>query len=111
MSSSPYIHTNPTLRPVKLKSGRTVIAERLAEQHYLVWDKGTPLTEVQCVPTGSKRWYFRGSGLKWSGSRGAASQEGLVRNVKGLRLDHKPLEPWTPLAQQSIEAERARRGE
>lgn len=111
MSSSPHIHTNPTLRQVKLASGRTVVVERLAEQHYLVWDKGAPLTEVQCVPTGSGRWYCRGGGLKWCDTRGAAIQEGLVRNVKGVRIDRKPLENWTPLAQQSIDAERARRGE
>lgn len=111
MSSSPRIHTNPTLRQVKLASGRTVVAEQLAEQHYLVWDKGVPLTEVQCLPTGSGRWYCRGSGLKWSDSRRAAIQEGLVRNVKGVRIDRKPLEAWTPLAQQAIDAERERRGE
>ncbi len=111
MSSSAFIYTNPTLRPVKLASGRRVIAERLAEQHYLIWDKGTPLTEVQCVPIGSTRWYFRGGGLKWSAARGIAIQEGLIRNVKGSRLDSKPLEPWTTLAQQSIDAARERRGE
>jgi hypothetical protein len=111
MSSSPYIHANQTLRQVKLASGRTVVAERLGEQHYLVWDKGTPLTEIQCVPTGSGRWYCRGSGLKWSDTRGAAIQEGLVRNVKGIRTNRKPLEAWTPLARHAIDAERAKRGE
>ena len=111
MSSSPRIHTNPKLRQVKLASGRTVVAERLGEQHYLVWDKGAPVTEVQCTPTGSDRWYCRGSGLKWSDSRGAAIQEGLVRNVKGVRIDRKALEAWTPLAQQAIDAARVRRGE
>lgn len=111
MSSSPRIHTNPTLRQVKLASGRTVLAERLADQHYLIWDKGTPLTEVQCIPEGSGRWYCRGSGLKWSDSRGAAIQEGLLRNVRGVRIDRKPLEAWTPLAQQSIDVERTRRSQ
>ena len=41
----------------------------------------------------------------------AAIQEGLVLNVKGVRIDRKPLEAWTPLAQQAIDAERERRGE
>lgn len=57
----------------------------------------------------SGRWYCRGSGLKWSDSRRAAIQEGLVLNVKGVRIDRKPLEAWTPLAQQAIDAERERR--
>jgi hypothetical protein len=43
--SSPKVVQNLKLRQVKLKSGRLVVAEKLAEQHYLIWANGTPLTE------------------------------------------------------------------
>ena len=89
-------------RQLKLASGRTVVVERLGEQHYLVWSKGTPLTEVQCTPLKSGRWYSRGSALSWSKTRGEAIQNGIVRNVKSARIDRKPLEDWTLEARAAI---------
>lgn len=100
--SLPALCRNPKLGPVKLKSGRTVVAEKLGEQHYLVWSRGTALTEVQCIPTGSGRWYYRGSGLNWRKSRGEAIQAGLVRNVQGKRLNGRELEAWSAAAQAAM---------
>jgi hypothetical protein len=99
MAGAPWIYTNPKLRQVRLLSGRTIVAERLAEQHYLIWDKGTALTEVRCIPSGSGRWYARGGGMNWSKSRAEAIQRGIVRAVKGMKFNGQPLEAWSPEAQ------------
>lgn len=98
MASSPWIHTNPKLRPVKLKSSRLIIAERLGQQHYLIWDKGSPLTEVQCIPENASRWYWRGSGMNWTTTRSDAIQKGILRNIKGARIDGRPMDAWSPAA-------------
>lgn len=95
--------TNPKLRQVKLKSGRTVVAERIGDQHYLIWGAGKALTEVRCVPPGTDRWYARGSQLNWARSRIEAIQNGIYRAVKGVQLNGMPLEAW------SVEARAAMR--
>jgi len=80
---------------VKLKSGRTVVAERIGDQHYLIWSAGKALTEVRCVPSGADRWYSRGSQLNWARSRAEAIQNGIFRAVKGVRINGKALEAWS----------------
>lgn len=105
MSSTPKLLQNPTLRSIKLpRGGPMAVAERLGEQHYLIWIGGTPVTEVQCVPTESGRWYSRGSRLSWETTRIKAIVAGRARRMKNCDLGGKPLEPWSPKAQAAIDA-------
>lgn len=105
MSSTPKFLQNPTLRSVKLpRGGPLAVAERLGEQHYLIWIGGTPVTEVQCIPTESGRWYSRGSRLNWEPTRIKAIVAGRARRMKNCGIDGKPLEAWSEKAQAAIEA-------
>lgn len=114
MSSTPKFLQNPTLRSIQLPYGGPVAtAERLGDQHYLIWINGTPVTEVQCIPSGSDRWYWRGSRLTWEHTRMKAIVNGRVRRMKNCTLDGKPLEAWSEKAQVAIgnseQAQEARR--
>lgn len=105
MSSTPKILQNPTLRSIKLPNGGPMaVAERLGEQHYLIWINGTPVTEVRCIPTDSSRWYWRGGRLTWERTRMKAIVNGRVRRMKNCAMDGRPLEPWSSKAQAAIDA-------
>lgn len=106
MSNTPKILQNPTLRGIKLPHGGPMaVAERLGERHYLIWINGTPITEVQCIPTDSDRWYWRGSRLTWERTRAKAIVNGRARRMKNCAMDGKsPLEPWSQKAQAAIDA-------
>jgi len=93
----------PNHRIEKLQDGKLATIQRIAYQHYLVWMNGEPVTEVQCIPHDSGRWYFRGSlGLSWVKTRATAIMAGRARKFKGVRIDGKPIEPWTEKAQAAI---------
>ena len=70
MSSLPKCVQNPRLQLVRVTGlGYLVTIETLGKQHYLVWQDGVPITEVQCVPKDSHRWYSIDDGLKYSSTR------------------------------------------
>jgi len=100
--SIPKCLQNPKLRPVKLSNGRTAVAEKLGPQHYLIWIDGKALTEVQCVPTESSRWYCRGSGMNWSKTRAIAINTGRALYAKGRGIRGE-LPPWSAAAQKAID--------
>ncbi len=105
MSSTPKILQNPTLRSVRLPHGGPLaVAERLGEQHYLIWINGTPVTEVQCIPTDSSRWYSRGSKLSWEPTRIKAIVAGRARRMKNCDIGGKPLPAWSAKAQAAIDS-------
>lgn len=58
----------------------------------------------------ARNWPWDGSWWKPTDQRRDLVKAAAL-NVKGVRIDRKPLEAWTPLAQQAIDAERERRGE
>lgn len=99
MSSSPLIYQNKRCRLAKLPGfSGFVVFERLGEQHYLVWRDGVAVTEVRCVPAGSRRWYYRGAGLHYCSTREDAALSGRHAFSKERRKDRKPLEPWSQVA-------------
>lgn len=104
MSSTPKVMQMPGHRLEKMQDGKLATVQRLAEQHYLVWINGTPVTEVQCVPAGSGRWYWRGGlALNWAKTRATAIMNGRARKFKGVRIDGTPLQPWSERARAAIE--------
>ena len=106
MSSTPKCLQSRTLRSIKLpNAGPLATTQRLGEQHYLIWINGTPVTEVQCIPADSSRWYWRGSRLNWERSRMLAIINGRALRMKNCAMDGKsPLEAWSEKARAAIEA-------
>ena len=97
--SNPKFLQNPTLRLLHING-----VERIGDQHYLIWRNGAPLTEVQCIPTGSRRWYCRGSGLRWYSTRQAAIAGGIKYAEAGQSISRNPLPPWSLAADASIKS-------
>lgn len=111
MSSTPKCLQLPRHRGEKLQDGTLATVERLAKQHYLIWIKGTPVTEVQCIPEGSGRWYWRGGlALNWANTRAEAIMNGRARRLKGKRIDGTPLPPWSDSARTSIAENESKKG-
>lgn len=103
MSSSPWIHTNPKLRLVNLGTGYGFVAyEKIGERHYLVWKDGVPLTEVRCVPSNSRRWYYKGAGLRWVSSRDKATRFGIGVFNKEPHLSRYGQGEWSAVALTAI---------
>ena len=99
--SIPKCMQNRNLRPLHINGVGLCTVERVGDQHYVIWRDGVPLTEVQCIPTESRQWYFRGSGLKWNITRNAAIAEGIKAFKIGRGISGRPLPVW------SIEADAA----
>lgn len=101
MSSSPWIHTSPGCRLVKIE-GRLHTVERVAPKRYIVWLDGKPMTEVFCAPVDAQRWYWRGSGLEWSKTRQIAMRMGISRGLKGKTLRGGLLPDWSEASRAAI---------
>lgn len=89
----------PKLRLYKLPTGQFSTLQKIGRQHYLVWIEGVPITEVQCVPPSSRRWYWRGSHLNFTETRARAITGGVSYASKGGS------EAWTDVAGKAIEKE------
>lgn len=111
MSGLPLCMRMTGHRQEKLHDGKLATIQRLAYQHYLVWINGSPVTEVQCIPEDSGRWYWRGSlALNWSSSRSVAIANGRARRIKGMRIDGSPLPEWSEAARAIIAANESKKG-
>lgn len=103
MTGTPKCMQMPHHRLEKLHDGKLATIQRLDYQHYLVWINGTPITEVNCIPVDSGRWYWRGSlAFNWAKTRSLAIRSGRICRSKGVRIDGSPLQQWTDLARSAI---------
>ena len=92
---------NRNIRPLHINGVGLCTVERVGDQHYVIWRDGVPFTEIQCIPTESRRWYTRGSGIKWYPTRQSAIAEGIKMFEIGRGISGRPLPVW------SIEADAA----
>lgn len=103
MTSTPKFMQMPGHRLEKLQDGKLATVQRIGPQHYLIWMSGAPVTEVQCIPEDSGRWYHRGGlSLSWSKTRATAIMAGRARRFRGQKIDGSPLEPWSDAARAAI---------